>query len=275
LDDKKQKENFLKNIGGDETSFKKERELEEIIAHSILASSGEKRENAYREGYEDLHNFLLSISSGKYLYQKNLQRAVWKQTFIRRIIGRNQRVLEVGCGEGLLSIALAKSRNRTIGTDVSNLCILISNINKMKFATTDVVFLEMSATKLRFSSNVFDWVISKDLIEHLHPDDAKRHLREANRVLRSEGRYLLITPNARNDIRAGSTHLKEYTFEDLEALFSEAGFSVRVFLLPIISPINVLVNVKVKLVIQRLFNKLKFAYPLMGLDPIFLVTRKF
>lgn len=145
----------------------------------------------------------------------------------------------------------------------------------MKFATTDVVFLEMSATKLRFSSNVFDWVISKDLIEHLHPDDAKRHLREANRVLRSEGRYLLITPNARNDIRAGSTHLKEYTFEDLEALFSEAGFSVRVFLLPIISPINVLVNVKVKLVIQRLFNKLKFAYPLMGLDPIFLVTRKF
>jgi 2-polyprenyl-3-methyl-5-hydroxy-6-metoxy-1,4-benzoquinol methylase len=274
LDDEKQKRIFLRDIGGNEESFKRERELEETIAQSILSSQRDKRESAYCKGYEELHKFLLSISNGKYLYQKNLQRAIWRQSFVQRIIGENQRVLEVGCGEGILSIALAKSGNRATGTDISDCCILMSNINKVKFAVTNVIFLKMNATKLRFCSNTFDWVISKDLIEHLHPNDVKRHLREATRVLRSKGKYLLITPNARNGIHAGLTHIREYTFEDLEALFTEAGFGVRAFLLPIVLPVNALVNVKVKLLVQRLFDKLKFAYPLIGLDPIFLVTCK-
>jgi ubiquinone/menaquinone biosynthesis C-methylase UbiE len=274
LDQEEQKRIFLRDIGGNEESFKKERELEETIAHSILTSPKDKRENAYREGYEELHKFFLSISNGEYLYHKNLQRAIWKQTFISRIIGKKQKVLEVGCGEGLLSIALANLGNQATGTDISDCCILLSNINRMKFAASNVVFLKMGATELRFSSNMFDWVISKDLLEHLHPNDARRHLREASRVLKSKGKYLLITPNANSGIHAGSTHIKEYTFQELEALFSEAGFSVRALLLPIVLPVNALVSVKVKLLVQRLFDKLKFAYPWIGLDPMFLVTCK-
>jgi ubiquinone/menaquinone biosynthesis C-methylase UbiE len=274
LDEEEQKRVFLRDIGGNEESFKKERELEETIARSILSSPKDERENAYREGYEELHKFFLSISKGKYLYHKNLQRAIWRQTFISRIIGKKQKILEVGCGEGLLSIALANLGNQTTGTDISDRCILLSNINRIKLAAANASFLKMSATELRFSSDMFDWVISKDLLEHLHPNDARRHLREASRVLKSKGKYLLITPNANSGIHAGSTHIKEYTFEELEALFSEAGFSVRTLLLPIALPVNALVSVKVKLLVQRLFDKLKFAYPWSGLDPIFLVTCK-
>lgn len=274
MDEEEQKRVFLRDIGGNEESFKKERELEETIARSILSSPKDERENAYREGYEELHKFFLTISKGKYLYHKNLQRAIWRQTFISRIIGKNHEVLEVGCGEGPLSIALAKLGNRATGTDISDCCVLKSDTNRMKFAAANVVFLKMNAAELRFSSDMFDWVISKDLLEHLHPNDAKRHLREASRVLKSKGKYLLITPNANSGVHAGSTHIKEYTFEELEALLSEAGFSVRALLLPIALPINVLISVKVKLLVQRLFDKLKFAYPWIGLDPIFLVTCK-
>jgi hypothetical protein len=34
-------------------------------------------------------------------------------------------------------------------------------------------------------------------------------------------------PNANGGIHAGLTHIKEYKFEELEALFSEAVFGVR------------------------------------------------
>lgn len=168
MNSRKQKKDFLKNIGGNEETFRKERELEEAIAQSILSCPTDERESAYREGYEELHRFLLSITNGKFLYQKSLQRAIWKQAFVSRIIGKNQKVLEVGCGEGLLSIALARSGNRVTGTDISNCCVLRSNINRMEFGAVNAVFLKMNATHLHFSAGIFDWVISKDLIEHLH-----------------------------------------------------------------------------------------------------------
>lgn len=39
------------------------------------------------------------------------------------------------------------------------------NVNKTKFAASKPVFLKRNATELRFSSNMFDRVISKDVIE--------------------------------------------------------------------------------------------------------------
>ncbi len=42
-----------------------------------------------------------------------------------------------------------------------------------------------------FDSDSIDLVISNQLMEHLHPDDAYDQLREVYRVLRDGGRYVL------------------------------------------------------------------------------------
>jgi len=274
LKKKKQKRTFFRSIGRrDETLFQKERLLEKTISKLILTCPKEQRAAAYREAYNELHKFMMTVVKGEHLYKDaNLHRAMWKQKLIYRIRGKNQRVLEVGCGEGLLSIALSKLGNQVTGIDVSDLCISLAKKNKLRFAATKVNFLRMNATKLDFPPSTFDLVISVDMLEHLHPDDVRYHLLESARVLRPKGRYFLITPNAYAGIHAGSTHLKEYTFEELKVLLAHAGFTIKAPLLPYISPLNVLVNVEVKLLFQKLFDNTSSIYPMIGLDPIVLMA---
>lgn len=271
---KKQKRIFFSSIGRrDEILFRKERLLEKTISESILTCPENQRDSAYREAYNKLHEFMMNVASGEHLYKGvNLHRAMWKQNLICRIEGKNQRVLEVGCGEGLLSIALSKLENQVTGIDVSDICISLARKNKLRFSATKVNFLRMNATKLDFQASTFDLVISVGLLEHLHPDDAQHHLRESVRVLKSNGRYFLVTPNAYAGTHAGDTHLKEYTFEELKVLFAHAGFTIKVPLLPYISPVNVLVNAEVKLLFQKLFNDASFVYPIIGVDPIVLIA---
>jgi SAM-dependent methyltransferase len=77
-------------------------------------------------------------------------------------------------------------------------------------------------------------VISIQLFEHLHPDDAGTHLREVWRVLKPGGRCLLETPNrwaGPGDVsrffsdQPEGFHLREYSIAELSRLFRSALFS--------------------------------------------------
>ncbi|MCS6922924.1 MAG: class I SAM-dependent methyltransferase, partial [Fimbriimonadales bacterium] len=81
-----------------------------------------------------------------------------------------------------------------------------------------------------------DLAYSNQVLEHLHPEDAERHLREVYRVLRPNGRYLCITPyrhTGPHDVSkfftevASGLHLKEYTYRDLSQQMRWAGFCRR------------------------------------------------
>jgi len=249
--------------------------LESEIAKSILTCPTSQRDSSYREGYEKLHKLLLSLTGGQSIYHGvNLQKALRKQFFLSQIVGKNQRILEVGCGEGLLSIALSKSGNIVTGTDVSDICISIANRNKSRFSAENVNFLVMNAAKLDLPKNTLDWVVSVDLLEHLHPQDARSHVREAARVLKPKGKYLLVTPNASAGTHAGDVHIKEYDYEEATELFSHAGFSSKSPLIHYAWPFTFLADVKFKLFFQRLLCHQSLLSTLMCLDPIILVAAK-
>lgn len=204
-----------------------------------------------------------------------MQRALWKQTLIGRIVGKNQQVLEVGCGEGILSIALSRSGNNVEGIDISDICILLANKNKRLFKATNVNFSRMSAVKIDFPPNTFDWIVSADLIEHLHPEDALNHLIEARRILKTKGKYLLITPNQILGPHAGALHLKEYSLKELKMLFRKAGFSTKVPLFHFISPLNISVDPQIKYKLEELLPIAQsLVYFILGLDPIVLIASK-
>lgn len=142
---------------------------------------------AYQEGYEKLHTFFISVAREERLYKGlNLQRALLKQVLIGKIVGRNQLVLEVGCGEGLLAIALSRSKNCIKGTDVSQTCITLAKRNKERFGAVNADFQMMNSAKMTCPPNSFGWIVSVDLLEHLHPEDAKNHLIQANRILKED-----------------------------------------------------------------------------------------
>lgn len=276
MGEKKQKRVFFKAIGRkDEHLFNEERLLERDIAKSILTCPANQRDISYREGYEKLHRFILPLTEGKSIYHgANLQKALWKQSLFSQVVGKSQRVLEVGCGEGFLSIALSKSGNIVTGIDVSDTCILVANRNKSRFSAEMVNFSVMNATKLDFPENSFDWVISVDLLEHLHPQDSRLHVLEAARVLKSKGKYLLVTPNASAGIHAGDVHIKEYDYKELMELFSNAGFSFKSPLIYYGWQSTFLVDIKIKLLFQKFLRNQNSFYTLMSLDPIILLATR-
>ena len=82
-----------------------------------------------------------------------------------------------------------------------------------------------------------DTAYSSQLMEHLHPDDAREQLKNIFVALKPGGSYLCNTPHQFNgphdismyfDETATGFHLKEYTNGALARLLREAGFS-RVF----------------------------------------------
>lgn len=135
-------------------------------------------------------------------------------------VGGNLRILDIGCGDGLLSIALAKKKNSVMGIDVSDVSIGLANKNIKIFHCERVTFKQMDCLNLLFPNNYFDLVVSFDLIEHLHPDDLNPHLNEVHRILKENSFYLISTPN-RIFYQSGGLHLKTYTHSNIEKILSQ------------------------------------------------------
>jgi hypothetical protein len=77
-------------------------------------------------------------------------------------------------------------------------------------------------------------IFSNQLMEHLHPDDARDQLANVFAALKSGGKYFCITPNRLGgpcdvsrgiDDVASGFHLREYTNRELAGLFRSVGFA--------------------------------------------------
>ena len=104
------------------------------------------------------------------------------------------RVLDAGCGEGTLSIMIAKKGAIVTGCDISK-----PNIeNAVNYAKennlSNINFVLGDAENLPFSDNEFDLVVSSHVLEHL--PDFDKGLREVMRV--SKKRAVVAIPTVLN-----------------------------------------------------------------------------
>lgn len=112
----------------------------------------------------------------------------WDRSHLERIdrlagIGAGNRVLEVGCGQGHLTRALAERGAEIVGID--------ANPKAAEVAGTDLVS-HMDAESLDFEDDSFDYVVSVHAIEHIPGlGDA---LAEMARVLKKGGEAVFIYP---------------------------------------------------------------------------------
>lgn len=100
-----------------------------------------------------------------------------------------KKVLEVGCGIGVLSSYLAEK----YGWEVTGIDLDPEQIERAKKEHKEnkyLKFLEADATKLPFRDNEFDLVLSSDAMHHIVSDWDKA-LSEISRVLRPNGFYIL------------------------------------------------------------------------------------
>lgn len=117
-----------------------------------------------------------------------------RMTYIKEIIGslNHKKVLDLGCGGGLLSEALAKAGAQVTAIDTSTKAI---DAARRHAASQNIVvdYQIADASRLPFPDASFDVAIASEVLEHV--DDVPFVLAETSRVLKQGGRLIFDTPN--------------------------------------------------------------------------------
>jgi ubiquinone/menaquinone biosynthesis C-methylase UbiE len=99
---------------------------------------------------------------------------------------RHQRIVDVGCGTGLMSAKLAATGRRVLGVDLSTSMIAQARVR----TNARVNFLRADAENLPLEDAGFDAVVN--LISFHHYPNPDKAIAEFRRVLRPGGRLVLI-----------------------------------------------------------------------------------
>jgi ubiquinone/menaquinone biosynthesis C-methylase UbiE len=162
----------------------------------------------------------------------------YEAAFLRRFLTPSTDMIEVGPGRCHLAFAVAPLVRKIYGVDVAAMEASAAKAPaNFELRLTDGIHMP-------FDDESVDLVISNQLMEHLHPDDADAQLREIYRVLRKGGNYICVTPSRVNGphdcsayfddlpcpieeghYHATGLHLKEYTTRELLSTFKDVGFA--------------------------------------------------
>ena len=100
-----------------------------------------------------------------------------------------RRVLDLGCGKGRFSRALAERGAKVVGLDLSAAMLL---------GAADIDRVRASARRLPFGPASFDGVMAVEAFEHMAPASLDQVCREVRRVLRPGGTLVVVDKNARS-----------------------------------------------------------------------------
>ncbi len=113
-----------------------------------------------------------------------------RNPWIAARLSPSSKVLDMGCGAGFLSHALAQEGHTVTGIDLSERSLDVAR----KLDTTQRVHYQIgNATALPFSSESFDVVSAMDLLEHV--EDPAAVVQEAARLLKPGGLFFFHTFN--------------------------------------------------------------------------------
>lgn len=128
-------------------------------------------------------------------------------TLLRQEVGclHGKKILDVGCGDGVLAYLIHREGASVFGVDFSDLAI---HYARKKTAGSDIAFQQGSAYALPYSDCSFDVVISSDVIEHVQ--DVPAYLAEIKRVVRIGGKVIISTPIRITERPMDSMHVVEW-----------------------------------------------------------------
>lgn len=150
--------------------------------------------------------------------------------------GDHPRVLEIGCGTAIDSLALAEATNcRAYGIDLSIEAIKTALQASSTF-TVGIILAQADVHELPFKEETFDLVFSQGVLEHF--SDPRSVIEEQRRVLRSGGRLVISVPQKytaytlakRHRIRKGTWpwgYESEFSFRALRSLGDSLGLRMK------------------------------------------------
>jgi SAM-dependent methyltransferase len=111
------------------------------------------------------------------------------------LIGRESKVLNIGCGIGRVEKYLAPHVAEMWGVDISG--EMIARATRRLVDLPNVHLRELAAGEYlsSFDTGSFDLVFSVLVLQHMEKEDAFRYLEDTHRVLKSGGRLFVQFPN--------------------------------------------------------------------------------
>lgn len=136
---------------------------------------------------------------------------------------RDADVLDFGCGSGYRTARLVAQARSILGVDVDADAVAFA---RERYGSSGARFEYIKFGKpLPFADASFDVVLSFQVIEHVE-DDAS-YIREACRVVRPGGVFIVVTPDRANRLLPGQRpwnrwHLREYSLTQLRELVAHS-----------------------------------------------------
>ncbi len=145
--------------------------------------SGSEYFDAQAERWETLYRSKAAFRDRLALFTREL----------RELVPSGGRVLDVGCGPAVMSLAFSEMGYSVVGVDRAPNMIGCANRARQRHRVENAEFLVMDAMKLAFASESFDAVVCSSLVEYIENDEA--FLRGLARLVRPGGALLISVPH--------------------------------------------------------------------------------
>ncbi|HSJ23842.1 MAG TPA: methyltransferase domain-containing protein [Longimicrobiales bacterium] len=145
-------------------------------------------------------------------------------------------LVDLGCGMGTFTIEAAGQGAFAVGVDPAPAAVQAATRVAAAEGTASAHFIRADAAVLPLATASADIVLAADLTEHLDDVTLARILREAGRVLRTDGRLVLYTPDRqhiferlrdRGIMRQDPSHIGVRSAAELAQAVEGAGFAVQ------------------------------------------------
>ena len=154
---------------------------------------------------------------GKYVHERGRR--------IAECIREDDHVLDIGCGEGIITSLLARKCRHVVGCDYS-----AEAVEAAAQGHPGLEFVCSNSTCLRFEKGSFTKVVLSEVAEHLMPVQFVRALDEMGRVLRPGGMLILTTPLTGKGTDASTyAHIYEYSEQEIAALLGRVFERVQLW----------------------------------------------
>jgi len=203
--------------------------IERELADRLRSAPRSQRGALYSELYDELFRRVAHhpmLHAGDHPQREHeIARAL---CFVRSFLSNESVFMEIGAGDCALALRAALLAKQVYAIDVSE------EITRSVVPPGNFRLILSDGCSTPVPEGGIDVAFSNQLMEHLHPEDAREQLRNIYRSLAPGGIYLCITPNRMygpHDISvhfdeiATGFHLREYTARDIRKLFVDAGFA--------------------------------------------------